>query len=59
MSKGDRILDVQHISMRFHTKGLCVRAVTDVSFPVDEGETIGIVGESGLSLIHISEPTRR
>ena len=47
MSKGDRILDVQHISMRFHTKGLCVRAVTDVSFPVDEGETIGIVGESG------------
>ena len=47
MSKGDRILDVQHISMRFHSKGLCVRAVTDVSFPVAEGETIGIVGESG------------
>ncbi|MGN1018770.1 MAG: ABC transporter ATP-binding protein [Aristaeellaceae bacterium] len=47
MSKGDRILDVQHISMRFQSKGLCVRAVTDVSFPVDEGETIGIVGESG------------
>ena len=47
MSKGDRILDVQHISMRFHAKGLCVRAVTDVSFPVAEGETIGIVGESG------------
>ena len=46
MSKGDRILDVQHISMRFHSKGLCVRAVTDVSFPVAEGETIGIVGES-------------
>ena len=47
MSKGDRILDVQHISMRFHSKGLCVRAVTDESFPVMEGETIGIVGESG------------
>ncbi|MDE7042094.1 MAG: ATP-binding cassette domain-containing protein [Oscillospiraceae bacterium] len=33
--------------MRFNSKGVCVRAVTDVSFTVDEGETIGIVGESG------------
>ena len=47
MSKGDRILDVKNISMRFESKGVCVRAVTDVSFPVQEGETIGIVGESG------------
>jgi len=42
-----QILDVQHIHMRFNSKGVCVRAVTDVSFTVDEGETIGIVGESG------------
>lgn len=33
--------------MRFNSKGVCVRAVTGVSFTVDEGETIGIVGESG------------
>ena len=47
MSKGDKILDVKNVSMRFNSKGVCVRAVTDVSFPVCEGETIGIVGESG------------
>ena len=47
MSKGDQILDVRNIHMRFSSKGITVKAVTDVSFPVAEGETIGIVGESG------------
>ena len=47
MSKGDQILDVRNIHMRFSSKGITLKAVTDVSFPVHEGETIGIVGESG------------
>ena len=41
------ILEVKHISKRFTSKGVCVRAVTDVSFDVNAGETVGIVGESG------------
>ena len=47
MSDKKRILDVQNIHMRFNSKGVCVRAVSGVSFTVNEGETIGIVGESG------------
>ena len=47
MSEKKQILDVQNIHMNFASKGLTVRAVNDVSFTVNEGETIGIVGESG------------
>ncbi len=47
MCNEKQIIDVQHIHKRFNSKGICVRAVTDVSFTVNEGETIGIVGESG------------
>ncbi len=47
MAENKQILDVQHIHMQFNTSGVCVRAVTDVSFTANEGETIGIVGESG------------
>ncbi len=43
----DYILDVQHIHKRFTSKNVCVKAVSDVSFKVKKGETIGIVGESG------------
>ena len=43
----DNILEVNHLHKRFTSKNVTVKAVTDVSFTVKEGETIGIVGESG------------
>ncbi len=43
----ENILEVKHLHKRFASKGVVVKAVTDVSFDVKPGETIGIVGESG------------
>ena len=41
------ILDVSNLTTRFHTRNGIVRAVEDVSFSVEKGQTVGIVGESG------------
>ncbi len=43
----ENILEVKQLHKRFTSKNITVKAVTDVSFNVKEGETIGIVGESG------------
>ncbi|HAV65163.1 MAG TPA: dipeptide/oligopeptide/nickel ABC transporter ATP-binding protein [Verrucomicrobiales bacterium] len=41
------LLEVENLKTSFHTREGVVRAVNDVSFSVDKGETLGIVGESG------------
>src|SRR3954452_6500221 len=40
-------LDVKDLNVRFETDDGIVQAVTDSSFAVDRGRTLGIVGESG------------
>ncbi len=41
------LLEVNHLTTYFHTRSGVVKAVDDVSFAVNKGETLGIVGESG------------
>src|SRR5215472_7938744 len=43
----DRLLDVQHLRTHFFTRSGVVKAVEDVSLYLEEGETLGVVGESG------------
>lgn len=41
------LLDVKHLTTRFHTRNGVVHAVEDVSFTLEKGRSLGIVGESG------------
>ena len=41
------LLEFKNLVTEFHTEGTSVKAVNDVSFTLNKGETIGIVGESG------------
>ena len=43
----DHLLEVRGLSVEFHTSAGTVRAVQDVSWHLDRGETLAILGESG------------
>src|SRR5215203_2151699 len=46
-SSSPPVLEVRNLKTHFFTRAGVVYAVDDVSFEVGEGETLGIVGESG------------
>lgn len=42
-----KLLEIRNLVTEFRTDGEVVKAVNDISFTLNRGETIGIVGESG------------
>ncbi|MFC7764641.1 dipeptide ABC transporter ATP-binding protein [Leucobacter soli] len=42
-----RLLDVSSLSCTYENGGRSVQAVSDISFSLDRGKTLGIIGESG------------
>ena len=62
--KRDILLDVQHLKKYFSTPRGMLHAVDDVSFQIERGKTLGVVGESGCgkstigrSILRLLEPT--
>ena len=47
MENRNTILQVEDLSVNFHTPAGVVHAVSHVNFTLHEGEVLGIVGESG------------
>jgi len=43
----ERLLEISNLSISFETDEGILKAVDDISFHVDKGETVGLVGESG------------
>lgn len=64
----DKLIEVQNLKKYFQVrsgfKNLVLKAVDDVSFSIEKGETLGLVGESGCgkttvgrTLLHLYKPT--
>ena len=58
------LLEVKNLKKYFKTSSGWLHAVDDVSFTLDAGDTLGVVGESGCgkstlgrTILHLVEPT--
>ncbi len=66
MTLSNALLEVQRLRVEFHTRRGVLTALDDVSFHIDKGEILGVVGESGAgksltgaAIISLLEPPGR
>ena len=64
MAENNELLRVYHLKKYFPTSSGLLHAVDDVTFSIDKGETLGVVGESGCgkstigrTILRLHEPT--
>jgi len=64
MNQNAPLLEVQHLKKYFKTRRGMLHAVDDISFTIEKGKTLGIVGESGCGksttgrvILRLLEPT--
>ena len=64
MSEQLPVIELKHLKKYFKTPGGMLHAVDDVSLKIDQGQTLGVVGESGCgkstlgrTLLRLLEPT--
>ena len=62
--RAEQVLEVQHLKTYFPTQKGILHAVDDVSFSMEKGKTLGVVGESGCgkstlgrTILHLLEST--
>jgi len=64
MSENNALLEIINLKKYFKTSGGMLHAVDDISFSIDKGKTLGLVGESGCgkstagrTILRLLEPT--
>jgi peptide/nickel transport system ATP-binding protein len=55
----EKLLDIRHLTVCYDNSEGCVHAVNDVSFSLNKGETLGLVGETGAGKTTIAKAILR